>query len=612
MTDSQTAELNSLVSEETIVNEFSMVVATMNGSGSQTSNLAIIRSLFRMGIPVSGKNLFPSNIQGLPTWFVVRASALGFTARRETTEILVAMNATTIADDLSKLTEGGVCFYDDRITLPFERSDVAFYPIPVKDLLKEVDHPKALRDYIANMAYVGVVAEKLEIEIDAIRSALDTHFRGRKESVDLNMNMIEAAATWSRENLIKQDPFIVQREEADPERMLLDGNTAAALGAIYGGVNFAAWYPITPASSLADALEQYLPQLRVDEKTGKATYVVVQAEDEIAAIGMAVGAGWAGARSMTSTSGPGLSLMAEFSGLAFFAEIPLVIWDVQRMGPSTGLPTRTSQGDILFVRFLGHGDTNQVMLFPGNLSECFEFGWRAFDLAERLQTPIFVLSDLDLGMNLWMTDPFTYPEEPMDRGKVLTAEDLERVGEFARYRDVDGDGIPYRTLPGTDHPLAAYFTRGTGHDERAVYSERADDWDANITRLWRKHETAKDILPAPVVQKMKGADIGFIAYGSTDPAIQEARQRLSEQGVLTDYMRLRALPFSSEVAEFIREHEEVYVIEMNTDGQMCKLLQLEVPDQAIKLVSLTHNNGLPLTARWVMEQVSKKVGEGNE
>jgi 2-oxoglutarate ferredoxin oxidoreductase subunit alpha len=612
MTDSQTAELNSLVSEETIVNEFSMVVATMNGSGSQTSNLAIIRSLFRMGIPVSGKNLFPSNIQGLPTWFVVRASALGFTARRETTEILVAMNATTIADDLSKLTEGGVCFYDDRITLPFERSDVAFYPIPVKDLLKEVDHPKALRDYIANMAYVGVVAEKLEIEIDAIRSALDTHFRGRKESVDLNMNMIEAAATWSRENLIKQDPFIVQREEADPERMLLDGNSAAALGAIYGGVNFAAWYPITPASSLADALEQYLPQLRVDEKTGKATYVVVQAEDEIAAIGMAVGAGWAGARSMTSTSGPGLSLMAEFSGLAFFAEIPLVIWDVQRMGPSTGLPTRTSQGDILFVRFLGHGDTNQVMLFPGNLSECFEFGWRAFDLAERLQTPIFVLSDLDLGMNLWMTDPFTYPEEPMDRGKVLTAEDLERVGEFARYRDVDGDGIPYRTLPGTDHPLAAYFTRGTGHDERAVYSERADDWDANITRLWRKHETAKDILPAPVVQKMKGADIGFIAYGSTDPAIQEARQRLSEQGVLTDYMRLRALPFSSEVAEFIREHEEVYVIEMNTDGQMCKLLQLEVPDQAIKLVSLTHNNGLPLTARWVMEQVSKKVGEGNE
>jgi 2-oxoglutarate ferredoxin oxidoreductase subunit alpha len=519
------------------------------------------------------------------------------------------MNSATIADDLSNLVEGGVCFYDDRISIPDDRSDVVFYPIPVKDLLKEVEHPKALRDYIANMAYVGVVAEKLGIDIDAIRSALDTHFRGRKESVELNMKMIEAASAWSRENLIKQDPFIVQREEADPERMLLDGNTAAALGAIYGGVNFAAWYPITPASSLADALEEYLPQLRIDEKTGKATYVVVQAEDEIAAIGMAVGAGWTGARSMTSTSGPGLSLMAEFSGLAFFAEIPVVIWDVQRMGPSTGLPTRTSQGDILFVRFLGHGDTNQVMLFPGNLSECFEFGWRAFDLAERLQTPIFVLSDLDLGMNLWMTEPFTYPEEPMDRGKVLTAEDLERVGEFARYRDVDGDGIPYRTLPGTEHPLAAYFTRGTGHDERAVYSERADDWDANIKRLWRKHESAIEFLPAPVVQKVEGAEIGFIAYGSTDPAVEEARQRLSEQGVLTDYMRLRALPFSADVGEFIREYKEVYVIEMNTDGQMCKLLQLEVPDQATKLVSLTHNNGLPLTARWVMDQVSEKIGE---
>jgi 2-oxoglutarate ferredoxin oxidoreductase subunit alpha len=606
MTDSQTTALES---REPIVNEFSMVVATVNGSGSQTSNLAIIRALFRMGITVSGKNLFPSNIQGLPTWFVVRASALGFTARRETTEILVAMNASTIADDLSKLTIGGVCFYDDRIPLPLDRSDVVFYPIPVKDLLKKVEHPKSLRDYIANMAYVGVVAEKLGMEIDAIRGALDTHFRGRKESVDLNMKMIEAAAAWARENLVKKDPFIVKREVVNPERMLLDGNTAAALGAIYGGVNFAAWYPITPASSLADALEEHLPALRLNEETGEATYVVVQAEDEIAAIGMAVGAGWAGARSMTSTSGPGLSLMAEYSGLAFFAEIPVVIWDVQRMGPSTGLPTRTSQGDILFVRFLGHGDTNQVMLFPGNLLECFEFGWRAFDLAERLQTPIFVLSDLDLGMNLWMSEPFTYPEEPMDRGKVLTADDLDRVGEFARYRDVDGDGIPYRTLPGTDHPLAAYFTRGTGHNEQAVYSERADDWDRNIKRLWRKHETAKEFLPKPVVHKMEGAEIGFIAYGSTDPAVQEARQRLSQQGIQTDYLRLRSLPFSSEVVEFIQKHKEVYVIEMNTDGQMHKLLQIEVPADATKLVSLAHNNGLPITARWVMEQVSEKIGE---
>jgi len=380
------------------------------------------------------------------------------------------------------------------------------------------------------------------------------------------------------------------------------------LGAIYGGVGFAAWYPITPASSLADALEQYLPQLRKDEETGKATYVVIQAEDELAAIGMAVGAGWAGARAMTSTSGPGISLMAEFAGLAFFAEIPIVVWDVQRMGPSTGLPTRTSQGDILFVRFLGHGDTKQVMLLPGSIVECFEFGWQAFDLAERLQTPIFVLSDLDLGMNLWISEKFSYPSQPFDRGKILTAEDLDRFREFARYRDVDGDGIAYRTLPGTDHPLAAYFTRGTGHNEHAVYSERPDDWDINIDRIWRKLETARDMLPLPVIHKTNGARIGLIGYGSTDPAIQEARDRLKMENVSTDYLRIRAVPFAREVETFIKEHDVVYVIEMNTDGQMHKLLQLEVPDQATKLHSLTHNNGLPLSARWVVEAVLDREG----
>jgi 2-oxoglutarate ferredoxin oxidoreductase subunit alpha len=586
-----------------IVNDFSMVVATVNGSGSQTSNLAIIRALFRMGIPVSGKNLFPSNIQGLPTWFTIRVSAEGYTARRETVEILVAMNEATFAEDLAKLTPGGVCFYPDHYSTSLSRQDVVYYPMPVQQLVREVNPPKELRDYIANMACVGVVSQMLGIESAAVRSALETHFQGRQRPVELNMSMIEAATRWAQENLTKKDPFLVQRDDKTKGWILIDGNTAAALGAVYGGVSFAAWYPITPASSLAEALQQYLPILRLDAETGKKTYAVVQAEDELAAIGMAVGAGWAGARAMTSTSGPGISLMAEFSGLAYFAEVPVVIWDVQRMGPSTGLPTRTSQGDVLFVRFLGHGDTNQVMLLPGSTAECFEFGWRAFDLAERLQTPVFVLSDLDLGMNLWMSEPFDYPAEPMDRGKVLSEADLDRVQDFARYRDVDGDGIPYRTLPGTDHPRGAWFARGTGHNERAVYSEKAEDWEANMARIQRKLETARRYVPRPIIYHTQGAAIGLIAFGSTHPAIQEARDRMAAEGVKTDYLRLRAVPFTSEVEAFIREHDRILVIEMNTDGQMSKLLQLEVPDQAAKIRSLTHNSGLPLTARWVTQAV---------
>ena len=420
------------------------------------------------------------------------------------------------------------------------------------------------------------------------------------------MGMIHAAASWAETNLSKADPFVVRREDKANDKILIDGNTAAALGAIFGGMTFAAWYPITPASSLADALQEYLPRMR--KENGRATYAVIQAEDEIAAIGMAVGAGWAGARSMTSTSGPGVSLMAEFAGLAFSAEIPVVIWDVQRMGQSTGLPTRTSQGDILFVRFLGHGDTNQLMLIPGSVSECFDFGWQALCMAERFQTPVFVLSDLDLGMNLWMSDPFTYPEMPLDRGKILSAEDLDRLGEFARYRDVDGDGVPYRTLPGTDHPLAAYFTRGTGHTDAAVYSERPEDYEANMERLTRKLETARKQLPRPVTLRMDGATIGLIAYGSTDPAICEARDRLADEGWPTNYLRLRAVPFASEVSDFIREHDAVYVIEMNSNGQMHQLLQLEVPEEAAKIKSLTKNNGMPLSARWVTEAVKRAQG----
>ncbi len=583
-----------------VINDFSMVVATANGSGSQTSNLALIRALFRMGIPVSGKNMFPSNIQGLPTWFTIRASSDGYTARRDTVEILVAMNLPTFAEDHAGLSPGGACFYDDALPKPQARDDIVYYPMPIKELLKEVAPPKDFRDYVANMGYVGIVSEMLGIDLEAVRGALLTHFNGREKPVELNMGMITLAASWARENLEKQDPYVVQAEDKTVGKILMEGNTAGALGAIYGGVSFASWYPITPASSFADAIREYLPELR--KENGKSTYAVIQAEDELSAVGMAIGAGWAGARSMTSTSGPGISLMAEYVGLAFFAEIPIVIWDVQRMGPSTGLPTRTSQGDVMFVRYLGHGDTKNVILLPGSIAECFEFGWRAFDVAERLQTPVFVLSDLDLGMNMWMSDPFDYPDAPMDRGKVLTEDQLEELGEFARYKDVDGDGIAYRTLPGNEHPLAPWFARGTGHDENAVYSERPDDWERNMERLLRKSETARKLVPAPVLDGSGKARVGLIYYGSTESAVQEARDRLIN-GSDIDTLRIRAIPFNAEVVAFINDHEEVHVLEMNTDGQMHKLLQLEVPEQAAKLNSLTHNNGLPLTARWIAESL---------
>ncbi|MCJ7568441.1 MAG: 2-oxoacid:acceptor oxidoreductase subunit alpha [Anaerolineales bacterium] len=594
-----------------IVNDFSMVVATVNGSGSQTSNLALIRALFRMGIPVSGKNMFPSNIQGMPTHFTVRANKDGFTARREKMEILIGMNPETFDEDLNDLVEGGVCYYPDQFKIPKTRDDVVFYPMPVRQIIKEQNPPSELQNYMRNMVYVGVVSEMLGIEIGEIRKALDSHFKGREKSVELNMQIVEASAIWARENLVKEDKYVVERDNQTEGMIMLDGNTAGALGTIFGGISFIAWYPITPGSSLAEALQSNLPRLRKDEHTGKQTYAIIQAEDELAAVGMIIGAGWAGARAMTSTSGPGLALMAEFAGLAYYAEIPIVIWDIQRMGPSTGLPTRTSQGDILFTRFLGHGDTQQIMLIPGNVEECFEFGWKSFDIAERLQAPVFVLSDLDLGMNLWMSKPFDYPDKPMDRGKVLTAEDLEKIEEFARYRDVDGDGIPYRTLPGTDHPKAAYFLRGSGHNEHAHYSERPEDYTANIERLARKYETALEYMPKPVIEETEGAVIGMIAYGSVDPAINEALSRLAAQGTKIDYLRIRAVPFTEEVHDFIRKHDRIYVVEMNTNGQMHMLLRLDVPDQAMKLISLTHNNGLPMSARWVTEAVLELEG-GND
>jgi 2-oxoglutarate ferredoxin oxidoreductase subunit alpha len=558
-----------------------------------------------MGIPVSGKNLFPSNIQGLPTWYTIRISKHGFLARRDEHEIVVAMNPDSFSRDLADVLPGGVFYYADDIKLPITREDVTVYPMPVKELVRESEAPTNLKNYVANMVYVGVLAQMVGIELEKIYQALDFHFKGKAKPIELNYGLVQKAAEWAAANLEKTDPFRVDPMDATSGYIMADGNTAAALGSIYGGVQFAAWYPITPASSLAEALTEYLPTLRKDPETGKNTFAVVQAEDELAAIGMAVGAGWAGLRAMTSTSGPGLSLMVEYTGLAYYAEVPIVVWDIQRVGPSTGLPTRTSQADLTMVNFIGHGDSDSVILLPGSVSECFEFGWRAFDLAERLQTPIFVLSDLDFGMNQWMTAPFEYPDRPMDRGKVLWEEDLEKLNrKWGRYLDVDGDGIPYRTIPGNLHPDSAYFARGTGHNEFAVYSEGADDYERNMQRLKRKQQTARSLVPKPVVESSGDTEIGILSFGSTEPAVQEARYLLSQRGIETDFLRLRAIPFTNEVTDFIHDHDRIYVIEMNRDGQLHQLLSLEYSRDCVKLISLAHLDGLPMTARWVEEAIS--------
>lgn len=595
---------------DVIVNDFSITVGTANGSGSQTSNLTLLRSLFKMGIPVSGKNLFPSNIQGLPTWYTIRVSKDGFLARRVEHEIVVAMNPGSFAEDLAKVSPGGVFLYADDIKLAINRDDIFVYPMPVKQLVKESDAPSSLKNYVANMVYVGVLAQILDIDLESIKQALKFHFKGKQKPIDLNFGVVQKSAQWAAENIEKRDPYRVEPMDATHDLIMSDGNTAAALGSIYGGLNFIAWYPITPATSLVEELEAYLPQLRKDPGTGKNTYAVVQAEDELAAIGMAVGAGWAGLRAMTSTSGPGLSLMTEFAGMAYYSEVPLVVWDIQRVGPSTGLPTRTSQGDLAMVYYLGHGDTQNVILLPGSIGECFEFGWKAFDLAERLQWPIYVLSDLDFGMNQWMSKPFEYPDQPMDRGKVLWEGDLEELsGKWARYKDVDGDGITYRTIPGNKHPAAAWFARGTGHDENAVYTEDGDEYERNMARLKKKFETAKTMVPKPVIDTMDDADIGIIAYGSTLPAVEEARHYLAKIGLKTDLLQLRAIPFTDEVTDFIYNHERSYVVEMNRDGQLHQLLSLEYAPVCAKLTSVAHLDGLSMTAQFVKDRINQGEAE---
>ena len=591
-----------------VINDFSIIVGTKNGSGSSTANNTILRAIFKMGIPVSGKNLFPSNIQGLPTWYTIRASKDGYLGRREMNEIVVAINPDSFTRDLASVAPGGAFYYANDIKQPITRADVAVYPIPIKDIIKkDPTIPNDFRDLVGNMVYVGVLAQMIGIDLEKIHAALNFHFKGKQKPIDMNFGAVNAGVEYAKTNLEKKDPFYLEHMDKTEGLIMADGNTAAAIGSIFGGAQFVAWYPITPASSLAEAMNDYFPMLR-KRADGKHTYAVVQAEDELAAIGMTVGAGWSGLRAMTSTSGPGLSLMTEFAGLAYYAEVPIVVWDIQRIGPSTGLPTRTSQADLSFANNMGHGDNDIVILMPGNINECFDFGWQAFDLAERIQTPVLVLSDLDMGMNQWMSKPFEYPKTPMDRGKVLHEEDLEELkGNWGRYLDKDGDGIPYRTLPGNKHALASYFTRGTGHDEYAKYTEDSETFYRNMQRLKRKYVTAKQYVPKPVTFNGTGAKSAIIAYGSTEAAINEARDQLAnEHGIATDFMRVRAFPFAPEVDEFVKKYDQIFVVEMNRDGQLHQLLSLDYPEHVMKLKSVAFGDGMPAAAKWVREGILAK------
>jgi 2-oxoglutarate ferredoxin oxidoreductase subunit alpha len=592
-----------------IVNNFSIQIATVNGSGSQSANLVLLKSIFRMGIPVSGKNLFPSNIAGLPTWYTIRASEDGYVARKKEIDLLIAMNPETMKEDMLSLPPGAAAIYEESANLVQYRNDVACYPVPFDKLTAAVCPEAKLRKLVKNMIYVGVAAHLLKMDMVAVEAALRKQFAKKVKAADLNWGAVQAGYDYAKTTLTKHDPFVLEAMNETAGKIIIDGNAAAALGCIFAGCTVAMWYPITPSSSLVENFIDYAKRYRI-EKDGKATFAIVQAEDELAAIGAVFGAGWAGARAMTATSGPGISLMAEFAGLGYYAELPGVIFDVQRTGPSTGMPTRNQQGDLLSVAFLSHGDTKHVMLIPGSVKECFEMAQAAFDLTEQLQTPVFVMSDLDLGMNNWMSEPFAYPDKPLNRGKVLSAEDLTRLGGFARYKDVDGDGVGYRTLPGTEHPLAAYFTRGSGHNEKAQYTERPDDYFNNMERLSKKFETARSLVPRPEVVQTGKAKIGVIAFGTSDFATRESRDQLKKEYALdTDYLRLRAYPFSREVHDFVTSHERVYVIEQNRDAQMLSLLKLDLPaEEIVKLRSIRHFNGLPIDARSVTDELVTQEG----
>src|ERR1700758_1935978 len=609
-TDVTPRESSGGVGHKKIVNDMSIQVATVNGSGSQSSNTVLLRSIFQMGVPVSGKNMFPSNIAGLPTWYTIRANKNGYIGRKKEIDFLVAMNPETATEDTMSLAPGASVLYDEPLALHKLRNDLIFYSVPYDKIVAQVCPEAKLRKLVKNMVWVGVVASLLTIDMGEVEKAIRKQFAKKVKAANLNLAAAQAGFQYAKANLEKRGVFYIERMDKTAGKIIIDGNSAAALGCMFAGCTVVTWYPITPSSSLVETMIEYMKEYRIGPD-GKATFAIVQAEDELAAIGMVIGAGWAGARSMTATAGPGISLMAEFAGLAYYTEVPGVIWNIQRVGPSTGLPTRTSQGDLLSTAFLSHGDTKHVMLFPNSVGECFSMATEAFNLAEQFQTLVFVMSDLDLGMNNWMSDPFAYPTAPIKRGKVLSKEDLDRLGGFARYKDVDGDGIGYRTLPGTSHPAAAYFARGSGHNEKAQYSEREDDYRNNMDRLSRKFESMRKCVPEPVMEAGRNAKIGIIGYGTSHWGITESRDQLKkEYNFEADYLRLRAYPFTREVHEFVEKHERVYVVEQNRDAQMLSLLKLDVrPELVTRLRSISHIHGLPLDARSVTDEIMTMEGK---
>jgi 2-oxoglutarate ferredoxin oxidoreductase subunit alpha len=582
-----------------ISNDFVIEIATVNGSGSQSANNIILRSLFRMGIPVGGKNLFPSNIAGLPTWFTIRANENGYTARRDDVDIFIALNPQTLTEDLAKIRPKGWLFYPEETNLATtcNRDDIQKIGIPFKRLVDQASDSIKLKKLLVNMVYVGVLGELLEIPQNVLETTITDQFNGKATAIASNLKALNLGREFARENIASKGfPFRAQILDKNVGKILIDGNTSSALGLLFGGCSFVSWYPITPSTSVIESFSSYAETFRKNQD-GTNNVAIIQAEDELAAISMVAGASWAGARAMTATSGPGLSLMSEAAGLFYYGELPGVLWDVQRVGPSTGMPTRTAQGDILSAYSLSHGDTKQIVLIPGSVEECFEFGQTSLDLAETLQSLVIVLSDLDLGMNFWMADEFKYPTKPFQRGKILNAESLNKIQDYHRYKDVDDDGIPYRTIPDTPHPKASYFLRGSGHNEKGQYTEDPKAYRAVVDRLNKKYETAKTLVPSPEIIENPKANMGIIAFGSTALPMKEALDVMSSKGLQLNYLRLKALPFNNEVEDFVNSQASIFVVEQNRDGQMASLLKIHFPHAAGKFKSVLHYDGLPLTAK---------------
>ncbi len=592
------------------LNDFVIKLANVNGTGSASANTLLMKSIFRMGIPVMGKNYFPSNIQGLPTWYEIRVTHEGYVARSGRVDIMVAMNAETYAKDLKEVSPGGYLIYDStwpRSAL-LKREDVTILGIPLARMCNETFQGVRARILLKNIMYAGALAALLDIELEVMRALLGESYAKKQALLDSNVKALEMGYAYAKEHFACPLPLRVARMDKTAGHIMIDGNTAAALGCLYAGATVGVWYPITPSTSVMDAFKGFCQKWRVDPATGKHNYVIVQAEDELAAIGAVLGASWNGARAFTPTSGPGISLMNEFIGLAYYAEIPAVIFDVQRVGPSTGMPTRTQQCDILLAAYASHGDTRHVLLFPNSPEECFYLSVQAFDLAERLQTPVFLMTDLDIGMNDWMCPALNWDDAYRpDRGKVLSYDEIDKLERFYRYLDKDGDAIPYRTLPGV-HPKGAYFTRGSGHTQYGAYTEDSAEYQLVLDRLKRKFNTAKALVPAPVFQGRNSSDVAIVSIGSCDGAVHEALDLLKRRGIHADYMRVRAFPFGQEVEEFLAAHALIFVVEQNRDAQFRSLLTLETAVEKSKLRSILHYSGLPMASTVIVDGVLAELG----